>query len=275
MGTSSSYGGPKDTNQLIPPWARPEIDPQSPTEPEKDSNPPQETPKQNDKTKKWQKAKNTMSRYASNGGGVDRLRKAGSAYTAAKGGAKKAAALAASGKKSAKRIALFLATTASSGISEGLRSIGLSELVGKDIDTVFNGIFEALTDKGNDFDSAIARQAMEDALIEQYSQCSKNNNFDSMEHLDSTQIKESIESYVGSYVYKKWLQELGNCIERKSVSAKEAVKLEKEVKVFVNDLVSLELGSRDILTIDWSSDEGESVISSIFEDVYSLLGDNE
>jgi hypothetical protein len=67
------------------------------------------------------------------------------------------------------------------------------------------------------------------------------------------------------------LQKLGNCIERKAVSEIEAVKLEGEVKIYVRDLVNLELDSRNILSIDWNGDEGRQMIDSLYEDAYSLI----
>jgi len=288
MGTSNSYGSPKDTSHLIPSWARQssgDIDSNStdtgipPDDGQVDQNIPanansndQNVQVQNHESRpqeKWKNAKNVMSRYAGSGQGS--LTGVGRAYIRAKGGAQKAAQSVISGKSTARNLASFFATTARTDISQGLNSIGLGQLIGENIDTVFSGIIDALSGNGENFDENIARQAIEDALTSSYEQCSENQNFESLEHLTPEQLKSAIENFVSGYIYKRWLQELGNCIERKAVSEPEAIKLEVEVKIYVRDLVNLELNSRSIFSIDWNGDEGQQIIDSLYEDVYSLI----
>ena len=135
----------------------------------------------------------------------------------------------------------------------------------------YSELIDTLLDNGVNFDENIAREAIEDALASFYKKCSENQNFKSLEHLTEEQLKRAIEDFVSGYIYKRWLQKLGNCIERKAVSEIEAVKLEGEVKIYVRDLVNLELDSRNILSIDWNGDEGRQMIDSLYEDAYSLI----
>jgi len=289
MGTSNSYGGPKDTSRLLPSWARQSSDMDSSSTdnniPTDDEGREQNTPENDDLndqgtrnpsnasrlTENWKYAKNVMSRYASKGSGHGGPAKAGRAYIRAEGGAKKAAQSVKSGKETARRLATFFTTTARSDISQGLNSIGLGHLIGKDVDTVFSELIDALLDNGVNFDENIAREVMDDALASFYEQCSENKNFESIEHLTPQQLKRAIENFVSGYIYKRWLQKLGKCVEKGAVSEDEAVKLEVEVKIYVGDLVNLELDSRDIFSIDWNGDEGKQVIDSIYEDAYSLI----
>lgn len=289
MGTSNSYGGPKDTSHLLPSWARQnsDIDNNStgngipPDDGEVEQNIPgndnsndQDTQDLNHESRsqgKWENAKNMMSRYASRGSEQGSPARAGRAYIRAEGGAQKAAQSVKSGKTTARKLATFFTTTARSDISQGLNSIGLGHLVGKDVDTVFSELIDTLLDNGVNFDENIAREAIEDALASFYKQCSENQNFKSLERLTEEQLKRAIEDFVSGYIYKRWLQKLGNCIERKAVSEIEAVKLEGEVKIYVRDLVNLELDSRNILSIDWNGDEGRQMIDSLYEDAYSLI----
>jgi hypothetical protein len=147
MGTSNSYGGPKDTSHLIPSWARQssrDIDSNStdngipPDDGQAEQNIPanansndQNVQVQNHESRpqeKWKNAKNVMSRYAGSGQGS--LTGVGKAYIGAKGGAQKAAQSVISGKSTARNLANFFATTARSNISQGLNSIGLGHLIG-------------------------------------------------------------------------------------------------------------------------------------------------
>lgn len=289
MGTSNSYGGPKDTSHLLPSWARQSSDINSnstdtgipPDDGEAEQNMPgndnsndQDAQDLNHESRsqgKWKNAKNVMSRYVSRGSGQGGPARAGRAYIKAEGGAQNAAQSVKSGKTTARKLATFFTTTARSDISQGLNSIGLGHLVGKDVDTVFSELIDTLLDNGVNFDENIAREAIEDALASFYKKCSENQNFKSLEHLTEEQLKRAIEDFVSGYIYKRWLQKLGNCIERKAVSEIEAVKLEGEVKIYVRDLVNLELDSRNILSIDWNGDEGKQMIDSLYEDAYSLI----
>lgn len=289
MGTSNSYDGPKDTSHLLPSWARQSSDidsnstgngiPQDDGEAEQnipgnDNSNDQDTQDLNRESRsqgKWKNAKNVMSRYASRGSGQGTPARVGRAYIRAEGGAQKAAQSVKSGKTTARKLASFFTTTARSDISQGLNSIGLGHLVGKDVDTVFSGLIDKLLDNGVNFDENIAREAIEDALAFFYKQCSENQNFKSLERLTEEQLKRAIEDFVSGYIYKRWLQELGNCIERNAVSEIEAVKLEGEVKIYVRDLVKLKLNTRSAFSIDWNGDEGRQMIDSLYEDAYSLI----
>jgi len=291
MGTSNSYGGPKDTSRLLPSWARQSSDMDSSSTdnniPTDDEGREQNTPENDDLNdqgtrnpnnasrppENWKYAKNVMSRYASKGSGHGGPAKAGRAYIRAEGGAKKAAQSIKSGKTTARRLAAFFATTAQSGISQGLNSIGLGHLVGKDVNTVFSELIDTLLDNNVNFDDdeKIASQAIEDAMIYFYKHCSEDQDYESFEHMTEEQLKRVIENFVSGYIYKRWLQKLGKCIERGAVTEDDAVKLEAEVKVYVGDLVNLELDSRDIFSIDWNGDEGRQMIDSLYEDAYSLI----
>lgn len=288
MGTSNSYGGPKDTSRLLPSWARQDSDIDNSSndnnismDDEEEQNIPENddlndqgkgNPKNTSQPpKNWENAKNLMSRYASKGSGYGGPAKAGKAYIRAEGGAKKAAQSVKSGKTTARSLAAFFINSARGGISQGLNSIGLGHLVGKDVNTVFSELIETLLGKGVNFDENIAREAIDNALGSFYEQCSENQNFESIEHITPEQLEKTIEDIVSGYIYKRWLQKLGECIERKSFSEDEAIKLETEVSVYVRDLVNLELNSRDSFSIDWNGEEGRRIIDSVYEDAYSLI----
>lgn len=128
---------------------------------------------------------------------------------------------------------------------------------------------------GNDFDEGVARQAIEDALEALFNKCEEAGNYDCLEQLSSEDISDSIEKFVTGYIYRKWLQELGACIEKNSVSEMEALRLEKEIKVFVKDSVHRALQAVDPLSINWNSNEGKSIIDNIYQDAYSFIGEGE
>ena len=49
----------------------------------------------------------------------------------------------------------------------------------------------------------------------------------------------------------------------------QAVRLERDVKIYVRDLVALQLADRDVLTLDWKSDEvGSLTAEEVYEQAY-------
>ncbi|SPD75139.1 conserved hypothetical protein [uncultured Desulfobacterium sp.] len=286
MGTSSSFGGPKDTSRLLPAWAQGNGSEENPSNGREQPNENGSDSEQSDTNNQkpdvqqpqfptWQTAKNMMSRYSGGGGGRGGLAKAGKAYVGAKGGAGRASQSVRSGKTTVRNLANFLSTASRSGLAQALNNFGLSNLVGKDVDTVFSGLIDAIAEEGADFDKNIARQAMDDALEGFYKECSENQSLDALDSLTAEQIKDAIENFVAGYIYKRWLQELGACVERKSVSEIDAVKLEQEVKLYVKDTVSLELDNKDPLTIDWNGNEGQHLIDSLYEEAYNFIAEGE
>ena len=129
---------------------------------------------------------------------------------------------------------------------------------------------------GNDFDEGIARQAIGDALENLFKECDESDSCDKLDQLTSADISNVIESFVTGYIYRKWLQELGRCIERNALSEDDALHLEKEIHVFVKDAVHDAVKNIDPLTIDWNGNTGKQIINSIYHDAYSFIeGDEE
>ncbi|WP_288593420.1 Qat anti-phage system associated protein QatB [uncultured Victivallis sp.] len=298
MGTSTSFKGFKDKSALIPEWARenPELSPDVvPSQPEATEPPPdspdippenaEEQPSENNNQEQpstlpptppllpsWRVSKTVTGRYARGTGNVSAV---GRSYVRAKNGSRVAASSVRAGKNSLQRLGAFLADVSRNGLNNTLVEYGLQALAGRNATFVFSGIAEHLLPPGNDFDEGVARQAIEDALEALFNKCEEAGNYDCLEQLSSEDISDSIEKFVTGYIYRKWLQELGACIEKNSVSEMEALRLEKEIKVFVKDSVHRALQAVDPLSINWNSNEGKSIIDNIYQDAYSFIGEGE
>lgn len=290
MGTSTSFKGFKDKSALIPEWAREnsELPPDAVERPPDSSDippeNPEEQPSENDNQERppvlppappfqgWRAAKIVTGRYARGTGSVSA---AGRSYVRAQKGSHAAASSVRAGKNSLQRLGAFLADVSRNGLNNTLSQYGLQTLVGQNATSVFSGIAEHLLPPGNDFDEGIARQAIEDALEALFNKCEENGNYDCLDQLSSEDISGSIEKFATGYIYRKWLQELGSCIEKNAVSEAEALRLEKEIKVFVKDSVHRALQTVNPLSIDWNSNEGKSIIDTIYQDAYSFIEEGE
>lgn len=81
------------------------------------------------------------------------MRRAATRYVRAKGGARRAAAQARSGRASTARLGGFLSDVAARGFTEAARSLGL-EVIGQAADVVLAAILNAIAPAGNTDDDA-------------------------------------------------------------------------------------------------------------------------
>lgn len=274
MGTSTSHGGPKDKKPLLPSWALPaNNDDTTPADPTADDTVPGENEQQPAETRHtWQAAKTQMTKFATSGGGRQNIAKAGSAYVAAKGGSQAAAAAARTGQHVAVRIGGFFSSVSSQGIKATIASFGLTTAVGESAEIVFARILDALSPAGAMREEVAARKAVDDVLSDLYNKfVLDDGNLESLDRMTVEDVRKAIEDCVSSYIYHRWLEELGFSIEKGAVTENSAVAMENQMQDFIKDSVSLEITEIDVINFDWQGTAGQQLINRIFQDAYSIL----
>lgn len=276
MGTSSSHDGPKDRKPLLPPWALPAND-------NPDNTPPADQPADgpvppgNDQPQvtpppSWQTAKSRMTRFAKAGGGREGLAKAGRAYVAAKGGARAATASAGQGKRITAGVGGFFSSVSAQGIHEAIASLGLTTVVGEPAESVIAKIAEALSPSGATREEVAARKAVNDVLSDLYEKfILDDGNLENLNRMTPDDVRDAVENCVSSYIYHRWLEELGSRIEKGAIDESLAVTLENQMQDYVKDTVSLEITGIDVLNFDWHGTAGQELIERVFQDAYSIL----
>lgn len=272
MGTSSSYGGPRDTSRLLPPSARPGSE--ESTSDRKGQEPGAGSARASRGAGSFNGAKAQMTRFARSGGGRGGARGAGKSYVRARGGSRLAARAAVSGRAGTRRVGAFLADVVNRGVEAAGRALGLAGVVGRRAEVVFAEIANALASSGATLEDAAARRATDEALYAVYRRVeAAGGDLAALDVLDSEAVREAVENSVAGYVYHRWLQELGERIERNAITATAAAELEREVKDYVSEIVKLDLASVDVLGVDWQGEEGAAIVEALFADAYALLGD--
>lgn len=275
MGTSTSNPGPSDRQPLLPSWAPPpdkgndiESNDGDDKSPSKENQPdnllpaPQVT---------WQKAKTSMSRFASSSQ-RNCLSSAGRDYVGAKGGKTAAARAAVTGKLVALKVGGFLSTATSAGIGAALDKFGLAHMVGKHVSEVLAALIDVLAPAGATLQEAAARKAANEVLEKLYEDyIVKSEDITALESLDKQGIVRAIEASVAGYIYILWLDELGKRIETKAISSLQAVSLERDVKVYVKECVKFEMIGQDPVSIDWNGTAGRDIIDTVFQEAYGFL----
>lgn len=293
MGTSDSYGGPPAEQSLLPSWALPSP-PEDEPEPDgddgddtsgdesgedsgEDSKPDgvQPAPDPNSSrvqpSTQWQTAKTNLTKAASGGGGRA-VRTAGRAYVRGRGGSRAATRTSVSGRSAAAGVGSFLSDVSRRGVGAALDSLGLGKFVGRNVQEVFAAIANALAPDGAKREETAARKAVNEALYRVFQRCDfESSDLSPLESMTRDEIAQAIKDSVSGYIYSRWLEELGQSIERGSVSPDSAVRMERIVKNYVRESVKFETREIDVVAIDWSSSEGGSIIESIFQDAYGFL----
>lgn len=304
MGTSTSYSGPGTKPPLLPSWAivpsqgetgspssLPLTDDPNQMLPVPSSLPPQDplpmVPSQespipeltNDQTQGiqgWTGAKKSFATAISQGGRRSSWQNAGSRYVRALGGSNKAARSSVTARGATTAFGRFLVSMVTQGFDPTIRKMGLSEYLDQSPEVIMTAIINALAPEGATREQAVARRAICDGLNEIYVKyVLPQGTFDALGTMPPQAIKDMIIKAVGSYIYRRWVSDLGLKIEEKAVSPQQAINLERQVKKFVFDAVRFDLKDHDVLKMNWQGTEGKKFVNRIYVDAYSLIGGGE
>jgi len=294
MGTSKPYDGPGDKTPLLPDWAQDGGDPDNgdpapppdplpepppgdeplpplPPFPTPDPDAPPPLPPPDPELRPWNKAKRAMGRFASTGERRD-LRKAGRNYVRARGGSARAARATSAGRAVTTGLVGFLSDVAARGVDAALRSIGLGDVIGQPVEAVLAAIVNALAPVGVTLDEVTARRTTDEVLVavfEKYGAVEEG--VRKLNAMDVAGVEEAFRLSVAEFIFQRWMLELGKRVEEKAVTAREARRLEVEIKSYVVEATKLDLQGRDALTTDWKAPENQRVIEGIYREAYRLL----
>jgi hypothetical protein len=84
-------------------------------------------------------------------------------------------------------------------------------------------------------------------------------------------IKDAVMAYVSIYIFKKWVYELGMAVEKNTVSERQAIEMETEIKDFITAEVRLAMQDKTIRDFDLNSASNQQTIETIFQTAYSTL----
>lgn len=286
MGTSSSYGGPKGTGALLPPWTEP-VPEGNPTEPlESDDNASTDKPSQEGANSVnipiqppilsvgWGVAKNTFTRYSSS---VNRdrrnmrgLRSTIRTFVKAQGGSRGASRASKSGRVVTQRIGQVFSSIIGRGAEATIKSIGLAEFLGADAETLLARLVDYIAPDTALLEENVARSAALDVLAELFERFGvEEKGITALNSLTSETLKTVLLEYINKYIYTRILETLSKSSE--SYSAATLVRVEKDIKDYVSETVKYDFGQVDMLTLDWLGKEGKEMVGRIYDEGYSLL----
>jgi hypothetical protein len=157
-------------------------------------------------------------------------------------------------------------------LTQVLTTLGLAPLVGQSPELILTKVADSIAPAGATNDEAIARAAILTTLDRLYTSILENGgDLSSLEALTPAQIKEVMIDYVSCYIYMKWVYELGIAVEKNTVTERQAIEMEAEMKDFVKDAVIAEFATATIRDLDLTSENNQTIIEDIFQLAYSTL----
>ena len=289
MGTSSSNGGPSGITSLYPTWynngntGAPVLQPGGNSgggegESGEDSGSPQTVPQAVPDAApplsgNWKDAKIAFTRYSKKTGGSS-IRKAARSYVGTLGGSRGATRSASRGISSGRSLAGFLSgvSSAGGGLNETLKQLGLSNFIGRSSEEILARIADAIAPTGATNDEAIARDSVIATLDQLYTTLLENGgDITTLESLTPEMIKGAVIDFASIYIFKKWVYELGLAIEKNTISERQAIAMEVEIKDFIHGEVKLALRDKEIREFNLDTSNNQQIIQSIFQTAYSTL----
>ena len=216
---------------------------------------------------------------AGRGGGRDNVRSGVRSAVGAMGGAGRAAGASPAGRRTAGRFAGFLASVATTGVAAAARDLGIAEFLGRSADVFLLRLSDALAPAGALTEDAIARDAMDDTLLELYQRL----DFTAdgalvLERMTPAMMAEMVVRYVVNYVYTRVIHALTAHIHAKSHAVTRMREIEQTARHYIEDAVRLDIDTTVFfgeegaaLAGRWDAGEGQSVIDRLFEESYSVV----
>ncbi len=275
MGTSSMYGGYSNGNSqknpLLPSDFDDIMDDGNNDNNEEQIDNEQDTTQESDNKEKqqqnvnWQSAKNLMSKVAS--GTSKNIGGAISKYIKAYGGTKSATKNAVSGINTTYNLGTFINSASTQGLKETLYNYKI-EYKNKSTSEVLFDIINYLAPKPVTKEDSIARKALI-LTMEKLYELIENEGLDieSIERLDINTINIIIPLNIENYIYERLINDLGSRIENKSINSVGAVKLERELKEYINSKVEIAFKGKDLSNSNLSKKE----VDNLYNQCYAVM----
>jgi hypothetical protein len=163
----------------------------------------------------------------------------------------------------AQDIGSFFRDIADKGLDEALKTRKLNRLIGRPSSEVLAGILDDIGGNGASLPEAILRAAEAEVLGEIFDESLADyeelrNNLE--KEMDGKYLINILESFLVAVIYKQWVSDLSDKLESGTLSADILSQKEIAVKDFIKGKLTFELTRVDPLKIDWSGEEGKTLI---------------
>jgi len=270
MGTSKSNSGLRRNTPLLPDYAPPPNSDDSPRPPDDEADGDTE-PTSGD----WSNAKAALTAVTKANSGGDRRKRmtaAARTYVSGSGGSRRLQQSSIGGRQVGRNLGRILFTITSNGVDSALAEEGLSNLIGQRTEIVFAMLANQLSSNGGTVEETIANIAVVEALSFLYEEFNlDSNDLTTLDSLTEDQANEVIQVYISTYIFERWIHELGRKIEDSELSESQVVELEDEIREFIQQSVKLNFRDVPLKSMKFDRGNDKKTIDEIFKQAYKML----
>jgi signal recognition particle GTPase len=221
----------------------------------------------------WQNAKTAMSKYASGGGGTRGKSGAVSYYVKGYGGARNAARTAKAGIRTTINIGNFFGGVLSKGISQVLNEYNI-QTEGRSPKQILNDIVNVLAPNPDTNDDSVARKALIRTMSVIYEKFDdEKQDISLLDSLDSNMSELLVSKYIETFIYERLINDVGSRIESKAENSNQVLKIEKELKEYIESKVSTTLKDKPLSSINANAKNVYSLVEELYHQCYKVLED--
>jgi hypothetical protein len=221
----------------------------------------------------WQNAKTAMSKYASGGGGAKGKSGAVSYYVKGYGGARNAARTAKAGIRTTINIGNFFGGISSKGISQVLNEYNI-QTEGRSPKQILNDIVNVLAPNPDTNDDSVARKALIRTMSVIYEKFDdEKQDISLLDSLDSNISEMLVAKYIETFIYERLINDVGSRIESKAENSNQVLKVEKELKDYIESKVSTTLKDKPLSSINTIAKNVYSFVEELYHQCYKVLED--
>lgn len=250
MGTSSSYGGQKDKNGLLPN----DYDENGEVLP----------------SSSWKGTKTEFSKFINGNGGSGIRRTAGN-YVRASGGSGALVRSSGAGTRGAVNIGNFFSRVSSQGFTKTFDELGI-DFRGKSVEEICSGLVNYIAKDSNTKDDGIAREAATNALVDIYQYMDENKlDFEKMDFAPTELMDCVFCKFVESYIWGKILNDLEICLEKYANDVDKTIGIESEMKLYVSNIVLTAFNSPGMREKIFGNQSAEAGVQELYQRCYQEL----
>ncbi len=133
-------------------------------------------------------------------------------------------------------------------------------------------ITNALAPRGDTLVDAATRQAIADTLAALWEERGVvDGGLDRLQAMTADDVRGAITESVASYIFYQWVLELGRAIEQRAVSTNQAIAMEREMRQYIHDTLTVDLAGTDVLAVEWRGAQGQAIITKVYADAFALI----
>jgi len=221
----------------------------------------------------WAPAKKMMSKYISGNGGRNAKENAISSYVKSYGGSRNAAKTAKSAIKTTTRIGNFFGGILNKGITQVLNDYNI-QTEGRKPKEILNDIVNVLAPEPDSLDNSVVRKALINTMSIVYEMFDdENKDILLLDSLDYDITIMLIIKYFETFIYERLINDMGSRIEMKAKDSDAAVKLEKELKDYIETKVSMTLKNKLLSSINFQAKDIQEQVEKLYQQCYNVLED--